>query len=199
MTQRDDLVDAIRVKTDNDNLTPLLPSPPGIDILAACDAAAKDYQCLMTQPQGQWPSPTGLAIVFGKTQGLIFDTQSGTGQSAFVGGLSRGAAAVGILLVNEDIPKLQEVLSKLMPPIAIGDADIPPIAPWLVEPLIESAANIIAKTDPYNLRDVLAFNYGVYWAACAIVPPAHEGRQTAALQWLQTVTEYYGSLGIVPA
>lgn len=198
MTLRGDLLETLLVKTGNDNLKSLLPNLPGDDVLEACVKASPDYQCLMTQPQGQWPGPQSLSILFGKTQGLVFDTQSGAGQSSFVGGLSRGAAAVGILLINEDIPKLQEVMSKLMPPIAIGDEDIPPVAPWLVQALIDSAANIIDKTDTLNLRDVLAFNYGVFWAACAIVPPAHEGRQTAALKWLQAVTEYYGSLGIVP-
>lgn len=197
MTQRGDLLETLLVKTGNNNLEPLLPNLPSAGVLEAC-ATVEDYATLMTLPQGHWPEPTALSIVFGKTQGLVFDSQSGMGQAAFVSGFSRGAAAVAVILVTEHVSKLQEILGDLVPPIAIGDEDIPTIAPWLVQPLIDSAVNIVEKTDAYNLRDVLAFNYGVYWAACAIVPPAHEGRQTAALEWLQAVTEYYGSLGIVP-
>ena len=196
MTLRGDLIEKLLVKTGNNNLKPLLPKLPTDDILEAC--ADWNYPTLMTLPKSQWPEPTTISIVFGKTQGLVFDSQSGMGQAAFVSGLSRGAAVVGIIINSEHLMKLQEILMASMPPIAIGDKDIPEMAPWLVRPLIESAANIIEKTDAYNLRDVLAFNYGVYWAATCIVPPRHEGRQTAALKWLQAVTEYFGSLGIVP-
>ena len=197
MTLRGDSLDKLLVKTGNKSLNALLPQLPTSDDLAACEGW--EYPTLMTLPQGQWPEPMGMSIVFGKTQGLVFDTQSGMGQSAFVGGLSRGAAVIGTILENKDIANLQEIMSAMMPPLAIGDEELPVVAPWLIRPLIESAANIIEKTDAYNLRDVLAFNYGIFWAACAIVPPEHEGRQTKALEWLKAVAEYFGSLGVVPS
>jgi hypothetical protein len=196
MTLRGDLIEKLLVKIGNESMRPLLPKLPTDDVLEAC--ALAEYPTLMTLPMSHWPEPQAMSIVFGKTQGLIFDTPTGIGQAAFVGGLSRGAAVIGTILVTEHMVKLQEIMSDTMPPIAIGDKDIPIVAPWLVRPLIESAANIIEKTDTLNLRDVLAFNYGVFWAACAIVPPKHEGRQTKALEWLQAVTEYFGGLGIVP-
>ena len=196
MTLRDDLLEKLLVKTGGDQFNVLLPTTPSSSVLEAC--AGWDYPTLMTLPQTQWPAPMTISIVFGKTQGLIFDSESGIGHAAYVSGLSRGAAVVGIILNTEHMVKLQEILSATMPPIAIGDDDIPTVAPWLVQPLIESAANIIEKTDTLNLSKVLAFNYGVFWAATAIVPPLHQGRQTAALEWLQAVTEYFGSLGIVP-
>ncbi len=196
MTLRGDLIEKLLVKTGNENMKPLLPKLPTDDVLAAC--VGWEYPVLMTLPQSRWPAPMGMSIVFGKTQGLVFNAETGMGQAAFVSGLSRGAAVIGTIIATESMVTLQEILSKTMPPIAIGDKDIPDVAPWLVRPLIESAANIIEKADTLNLRDVLAFNYGVYWAACAIVPPKHSGRQTLALEWLQAVTEYFGSLGIVP-
>ena len=197
MTLRGDLIEKLLVKTGGDSFKVLLPKLPTDDMLKAC--AGLEYPTLMTLPQSQWPDPMGLSIVFGKTQGLVFDSDSGMGHAAFVSGLSRGAAVVGTIINTEHMVKLQEIVSDTMPPIAIGDANLPSVAPWLVRPLIESAANIIEKTDTLNLSKVLAFNYGVYWSAAAIIPPKHEGRQTAALEWLQAVTEYFGGLGVVPA
>lgn len=196
MTLRGDLMEKLLVKTGGDRLNVLLPQLPTNDVLEACEGW--EYPTLMTLPQTKWPDPMTISIVFGKTQGLIFDSESGIGHAAYVSGLSRGAAVVGIILNTEHMVKLQEILSATMPPIAIGDENLPTVAPWLVRPLIESAANIIEKTDTLNLSKVLAFNYGVFWAAAVIVPPLHQGRQTAVLEWLQAVTEYFGSLGIVP-
>ena len=196
MTLRGDLLEKLLVKTGGNNLDVLLPQLPTTDTLAAC--AGWEYPTLMTLPQTHWPDPMAVSVNFGKTQGLIFDSESGIGHAAFVSGLSRGAAVIGVIINTEHLVKLQEILSATMPPIAIGDENIPTVAPWLVQPLIESAANIIEKTDTLNLSKVLAFNYGVFWAATAIVPPLHQGRQTAALEWLQAVMEYFGSLGIVP-
>ncbi|KKL24217.1 hypothetical protein LCGC14_2417520, partial [marine sediment metagenome] len=58
---------------------------------------------------------------------------------------------------------------------------------------------IIENTDTLNLANVLAFNYGIFWAAAAVIPPRHTGQQTDALTWLKTVMGYYGSLGVVPS
>ncbi len=198
MTLRGDTLDKLVLKTGGDGLNPLVPKMPTDADLEACRLA--DYAgVLLTLPASKWPGPEFISIVAGRTQQMIFESTSGIGHAQFVSGLSRGAAIVGLIIdTAPDLMRLQHVMDATMPAISIGDADLPTVAPWLVRSLVESAANIVEKTDALNLNSVLAFNYGVYWAAAAIIPPTHEGRQTAALDWLRGVTEYYGSLGLVP-
>ena len=199
MTLRGDTLDKLVLKTGGDALHPLLPKMPDDNTLEACQGITYDA-IIRTLPMSKWPNPTSISVIFGKTQQMIFESTSGTRHASFVSGLSRGAAVVGILIdTNEDLMRLQHVLDITMPAIGIGDEGLPSVAPWLVRPLVESAANIAEKTDSGNLSNVLAFNYGIFWAAAAIVPPQHTGRQTAALKWLQSVTEYFGGLGIVPS
>ncbi|KKK71946.1 hypothetical protein LCGC14_2908830 [marine sediment metagenome] len=198
MTMRDDIVEKLILKTGGDNLTVLLPELPSDADLAACQGI--EYaEVLGTLPQSEWQSPTAISVGFGRTQQMIFESTSGIRHAQFVSSLSRGAAVIGALIdTNSDFMRLQQVLDLTMPSVGIGDAPLPPVAPWLIPALLESAANIIEKTDALNLSNVLAFNYGIFWAAAAVIPPRHEGQQTDALLWLQTVTEYYGSLGVVP-
>ena len=63
---------------------------------------------------------------------------------------------------------------------------------------IFSERNVVVCASPYNLRDVLAFNYGLFWATASIVPPEPKGRQESALVWVKNVAERFGSLGVVP-
>ena len=199
MDIRDTILRAAEIKTGGGLLEDLLPEEYDEDDL---EIIAKDLEgydgWLVTLPLSKWPEPMGMSIVFGNTQGLIFDTQSGMGQSAYVHGFSRGVAAVATILNAEGLHQLQELVTRAITPVAIGDANLPPVAPWLHRALLESAVNIVEKTDTYNLRDVLAFNYGLFWATASIVPPTPKGRQGSALVWVKNVVEYYGSLGIVP-
>ena len=199
MTMRDDLVEKLIVKTGGEALTCLLPEEPSDADLAACQAI--EYaQVLGTLDKSEWMSPTAISVGFGRTQQMIFESTSGIRHAQFVSSLSRGAAVIGALIdTNSDFMRLQKVLDKTMPAIGIGDEPLPPVAPWLVQPLLDSAANIIENTDTLNLANVLAFNYGIFWAAAAVIPPRHTGQQTDALTWLKMVMGYYGSLGVVPS
>ena len=199
MTLQEDLAEKLIVKTGGDSLTVLLPEPPSDADLAACQAIDASA-VLDTLPQAEWQNPTAISVGFGRTQQMIFESTAGIRHAQYVSSLSRGAAVVGALIdTNTDFMRLQKVLDRTMPAIGIGDEPLPPVAPWLVQPLLESAANIIENTDTLNLSNVLAFNYGIFWAAAAVIPPRHIGQQTDALEWLQTVMEYYGSLGVVPS
>lgn len=199
MDIRDTILRAVEIKTGGVSLEDLLPEEYEKEYLDKLAEGLEDFKgWLVTLPQGKWPEPMGMSIVFGNTQGLIFDTQSGMGQSAYVHGFSRGVAAVATILDTRSLAQLQELVTKAITPVAIGDADLPPVAPWLRRALLESAVNITEKTDNYNLRDVLAFNYGLFWATASIVPPEPKGRQKSALVWVKNVAEYFGSLGVVP-
>jgi len=199
VTLQEDLAEKLIVKTGGDALTVLLPEEPTDADLVACQGI--EYaQVLGTLPQSEWQNPTAISVGFGRTQQMIFESTAGIRHAQYVSSLSRGAAVVGALIdTNTDFMRLQMVLDRTMPAIGIGDEPLPPVAPWLVQPLLASAANIIEKTDTLNLSNVLAFNYGIFWAAAAVIPPRHLGQQTDALEWLQAVMEYYGSLGVVPS
>lgn len=195
---RDTLLRAIELKTGGPGLEDLLPTEPSKKLLKADAERLGGYDALVTKPQGLWPEPQGMSIIYGETQGLIFDTQSGMGQSAFVHGFTRGVAALATILTKPSLMDLQTIVGDVVPPVAIGDANLPEVAVWLRKALLESAVNIAEKTDNYNLRDMLAFNYGLFWATAAVVPPNPKGRQKSALVWVKNVAEYYGSLGVVP-
>lgn len=196
---RDTLLRAIEVKTGGVGLGDLLPTEPSKKLLRADAERLGGYDALVTKPQGLWPEPQSMSIIYGETQGLIFDTQSGMGQSAYVHGFTRGVAALATILTKPSLMDLQTIVGDVVPPVAIGDANLPEVAVWLRKALLESAVNIAEKTDNYNLRDVLAFNYGLFWATAAVVPPNPKGRQKSALVWVKNVAEYFGSLGVVPA
>ncbi len=199
MDTRETILKAVEIKFGGVGLADLLPEEHDKEFLEFISEGLKGFDgWLVTTPQGRWPEPVGMSIVYGNTQGLIFDSQSGMGQAAYVHGFSRGVAAVATILDTHSLTKLQELVTKAVMPVTIGDADLPPIAPWLRRELLESAVNIVEKTDTYNLRDVLAFNYGLFWATASIVPPEPKGRQESALVWVKNVAERFGSLGVVP-
>lgn len=198
MNTRDTVARAVEIKSGGNSLGDLLPEEPTKEFVEAVAEQLGEYPLLVTKPKGQWPDPQGLSIVYGNTMGLIFDSQSGMGQSSYVKGFSRGVAALATILTTESLTTLQAIIQDVVPPVAIGDANLPEVAPWLRRALLESAVNIAEKTDNYNLRDVLAFNYGLFWATAAIVPPTPKGRQRLALQWVKDVAEYFGGLGVVP-
>jgi len=195
---RDVLLQAIEIKTGGSGLADLLPLEPSKKLLRADAERLGGYDALVTKPQGLWPEPQSMSIIYGETQGLIFDTQSGMGQSAYVHGFTRGVAAIATILTKPSLMDLQTIVGDVVPPLAIGDASLPEVAVWLRKLLLESAVNIVEKTDNYNLRDMLAFNYGLFWATAAVVPPAPKGRQKSALVWVKNVAEYFGSLGVIP-
>lgn len=195
---RDILLKAIELKTGGLALEDLLPLEPTKKLLRDDSERLGSYDALVTKPQGLWPEPQSMSIVYGETQGLIFDTQSGTGQSAYVHGFTRGVAALATILNKQGLIDLQTIVCGVVPPMAIGDTTLPDVAVWLRKALLESAVNIAEKTDTYNLRDVLAFNYGLFWATAAVVPPEPKGRQKSALVWVKNVAEYFGSLGVFP-
>ena len=195
---RDVILKVIEIKTGGTGLEDLLPLEPSKKLLQADSERLGGYDALVTKPQGLWPEPQGMSIMYGETQGLIFDTETGMGQSAYVHGFTRGVAALATILNKQGLIDLQTIVGDVVPPLAIGDATLPDVAVWLRKALLESAVNITEKTDTYNLRDVLAFNYGLFWATAAVVPPEPKGRQRSALVWVKNVAEYFGSLGVVP-
>ncbi len=195
---RDILLKAIELKTGGVGLGDLLPIEPTKKLLREDSERLGEYDALVTKPQGLWPEPQGMSIIYGETQGLIFNAETGMGQAAYVSGFTRGVAALATILTKPSLIDLQTILGEVVPPLAIGDANLPEVAVWLRKPLLESAVNIAEKTDTYNLRDVLAFNYGLFWATAAVVPPVPKGRQKIALNWVKNVAEYFGSLGVVP-
>ncbi len=196
---RDTLLAAVEIKSGGKELAALLPEEYEEEHLEAIIEGLAKYQVLVTQPQGRWPEAMGMSIVYGGTQGLIFESNSGIGQAAYVRGFTRGAATVATILDAQGLAQLQAIVSKVVPPVAIGDDILPGVAPWLRRDLLESAVNVIEKTDNYNLRDMLAFNYGLFWATASMVPPTPKGRQKKALEWVKSVAEYFGSLGVLPA
>lgn len=197
---RDTILRAVEIKIGGKGLEDLVPEEYKDEEVEEIAEGLEGYDgWLVTKPQAKWPEPVSMSIVYGETQGLIFDTQSDIGQSSYVHGFSRGAAAVATILNAEGLHQLQELVTRAITPVAIGDEDLPDVAPWLRRALLESAVNIAEKTDTYNLRDVLAFNYGLFWATASIVPPSPKGRQKSALVWVKNVAEYFGSLGVVPA
>ena len=195
---RDIILKAIEIKTGGTGLEDLLPPEPSKKLLKADSERLGGYDALVTKPQGLWPEPQGMSIVYGETLGLVYNAETGMGQAAYVSGFTRGVAALATSLTKPSLIDLQTILGDVVPPLAIGDTTLPNVAVWLRKALLESAVNIAEKTDTYNLRDVLAFNYGLFWATAAVVPPEPKGRQKSALVWVKNVAEYFGSLGIVP-
>jgi len=196
---RDVLLKAIEIKTGGLGLEDLLPLEPTKKLLQADSERLGGYDALVTKPQGLWPEPQGMSIMYGETQGLIFNAETGMGQAAYVHGFTRGVATLATILNQQGLIDLQTIVSDVVPPMAIGDTTLPSVAVWLRKALLESAVNVVEKTDTYNLRDVLAFNYGLFWATAAVVPPEPKGRQKSALVWEKNVAEYFGTLGVVPA
>lgn len=194
---RSALIQALEAGTGDTVLAELLPElPDATDLSIIADTL--EYPALALSPVEQWPEPMGMSIVYGETQGLLFDISTGVAPASYVHGFTRGGATVATILTATARAQLQLIVQGVVPPIAIGDNPLPDIAPWLIEKLLESASNIIKKTGNYNLRDVLAYNYGIFWATAAIVPPKPDDLQKDALAWVERVVEYYGSLGIVP-
>ena len=195
---RETLLQAAEIKSGGLGLEPLLPVLPSKKFLEAVIEQLGKYDILVTKPQRQWPEPQDMSIVYGDTLGLVFESQSGIGQAAYVSGFSRGIAALATILNPVGLSALHVIVSDMVPPIAIGDTNLPEVAPWLRRDMLESAVNIVEKTDNYNLIGVLAFNYGLFWATATVVPPTPKGRQKSAMTWVRNIAEHFGSLGVVP-
>jgi hypothetical protein len=179
--------------TQSDRLSALVPE------IIEGDFASLEYNVVTTRPRHQWPPPQELSVTYGETLGLIYQSQAAIGHAEFVHNFTKGVATVAIILGPEGQYVLTQALDKLLVPILIGDGELPPIAPWLRPDLLASARHILEFTDIGNLRDLMAWNYGVWFAAVIVIGPTPEEAGAEVLGWLREVTAHFGNLGIPPA
>ena len=61
---RDIILTAIEIKTGSTGLEDLLPLEPSKKLLRADSERLGGYDALVTKPQGLWPEPQGMSIIY---------------------------------------------------------------------------------------------------------------------------------------
>jgi hypothetical protein len=182
-------------RTQSDRLAALLP-----EFIEGPFESADSFSALLlpTKPESQWPRPEELSIIYGETLPLLYQSQAAIGTAEFVSGFSKGIATAALILAPQGQNILAQAVSQIIDPLLTGDESLPPVAPWLRHELLTTAKVICKSADIVNLRDMLAWNYGLWFAAVFLVAPAIDAQSKSALEWLRRVAQHFALRGVPP-
>lgn len=149
------------------------------------------------RPRSEWPPPEEASLSDARVLPLVYHAYTGPPPLGYLYGLVRGMATVGHLLDDSGLRVLQDIIAAVVEHTVKG-GPLPRMACDLLPDLHRSALTIVRAADAANLRHLLAWNYGLYWAAALVLPPDGYTRERA-LSWLAEVASRFGSLGVVPS
>ena len=190
-TLYDELLERIELKAGNLTLMALIPEPVEVSYNEA-------YPTVVLTDSGTWPIPQEISVLQGDSQMFFRDGLSGIGHAPYLKGFTRGVAVVSLMLESAGRALLARAVDLVSEEVAAGDAELPPIEPYFRAELHKGAAQVLTETDTMNVMDLLAFNYGLWFAACVAIGPFPTPEQEDALTYLRAVIHYYSRFGVLP-
>ncbi len=145
-----------------------------------------------------FPKAEEAAVTDARIIPIIYHTFTGASTAGSLYGLTRGAALVGYLVEDEGVRAIQAGVQGAIEGMATRDDGLPTIYDYLLPYAAAGARQIVEHVDAMNLRNMLAFNLGLWWVAGLVIPPNQNQRQRKALKWLEDVMEHYAILGFMP-
>jgi len=193
ITPYDEIKSAIELKAGNLTLMALVPP-----LIEAAYDEDETYPATPLSDSGTWPIPQEISVLQGDSQIFFRDGLSGVGHAPYLKGFTRGVAVVSLMVDAAGKSTLSRAVDAVSNNVAAGDAELPPVVPWLREELHAGAKQVLAETDTMNIRDLLAFNYGLFFALCIVVGPFPTPEQEDALVYVRAVIHYYSRFGVLP-
>lgn len=189
----DEIKSAVELKAGNLTLMALVPP-----LIEAAYNEDETYPAVPLTDSGTWPIPQEISVLQGDSQIFFRDGMSGVGHAPYLKGFTRGVAVVSLMVDAEGKSTLARAVDTVSNEVAAGDAELPPVVPWLREELHAGAKQVLVETDTMNVMDLLAFNYGLWFAACVAIGPYPTPEQEDALGYLRSVIHYYSRFGVLP-
>lgn len=156
-----------------------------------------DYEPMVRLlPRRHWPKAEEVSLSDARVLPIIYHVYAPPGTELY--GIVRGMATVGLVIADDYRQLFQRIVSAVSEELSKDGSSLPPIDCKLSDSMREGALHIVTNCEPISLRDMLAWNYGLHFAASIAMPGSLLGCYSFT-RWLRRVVRHFGGMGIVPS